>query len=115
MTHRIVLLEGDLGAGKTTLVKQMIRHMGSEDKGSSPSFSIINEYRTVSGDPVYHMDLYRIEDQEEALNIGIEEYLYSGCYCFIEWPGVIDGMIDGPYHHILIEIQEDNNRRIELN
>ena len=83
---RIFLFYGDLGAGKTTLIKRFCDLLEVEDTVQSPTFSIVNEYRTRRGDMVYHMDFYRIESAREAFDIGLEDYLYSGRYCFIEWP-----------------------------
>jgi len=84
--HRLILLEGDLGAGKTTLIKELLAQLGSTDTGSSPSYSLINEYATTSGGKIYHLDLYRLHSVEEAFALGLEDILYSGHYCFVEWP-----------------------------
>ncbi len=114
ITHNITLLVGDLGAGKTTLVKQLIQLLGSEDTGSSPSFSIINKYALTSEKDIFHIDLYRVESAEEAFNLGIEEILYADNHCFIEWPQIIYDYIQSPYHIIKIEVDENNNRKITL-
>ena len=114
LEHPIVLLIGDLGAGKTSLVKAMLGKLNTQDTTSSPSFSLINEYRIENGKTVYHIDLYRLEDVNEVFNLGIEEYLYSGNYCFIEWPQIIIDYIDSPYHTIHIDILENNSRKITL-
>lgn len=84
--HRVFAFYGEMGAGKTTLIKQLCRLLEVKDTTSSPTFSIINEYDTPSGVPVYHFDFYRIDHITELQQIGVDEYLYSGCYCFIEWP-----------------------------
>ena len=84
--EKVFLFYGELGAGKTTFIKYFCRTLGVEDTVQSPTFSIVNEYHTQGGVPVYHMDLYRIEEEREIQDIGLEEYLYSGRYCFIEWP-----------------------------
>ena len=81
----IVLLEGDLGAGKTTLVKFLVKSLGSKDDVTSPTFTIVNEYKAKDVD-IYHMDFYRIKSVDELYNIGIEEYLYGSGICLIEWP-----------------------------
>ena len=86
---RIWLLQGDLGAGKTTLVKAICRQLGAVGDFSSPTYSLVNEYLLPSGGAVYHIDLYRLNSIEEALDIGVEEYLNSGSYCLIEWPQLI--------------------------
>ncbi len=110
--HQIVLFIGDLGAGKTTLVKAMLRQINPDEKTSSPSYSIINEYADQEGQAIYHIDLYRLDNIEEAYNLGIEEYLYSGRLCLIEWPQIIEDLLDSNYHLIKIEIMENNQRRI---
>lgn len=99
-----------MGAGKTTLVREIISRMGSKDEGSSPTFSIVNEYETEMG-KVFHFDFYRIRSEEEAMDFGVEEYLYSGHYCFIEWPGKIEGLIPENHHTVKI-IRENNSRSI---
>ena len=83
---RIFAFTGDLGAGKTTLIKALCKVLGVADQTSSPSFAIVNEYRTGAGDPLYHFDLYRLKAEEELEGIGFDEYVDSGARCFIEWP-----------------------------
>ncbi len=112
--HRIILLEGDLGAGKTTLVKELLVQLGSTDAGSSPSYSLINEYVTTSESKIYHLDLYRLTSVEEAFALGLEDVLYSGHYCFVEWPQIIRDYLEPPYHYISIELDEAAHRRIKL-
>ncbi|MBK8621021.1 MAG: tRNA (adenosine(37)-N6)-threonylcarbamoyltransferase complex ATPase subunit type 1 TsaE [Saprospiraceae bacterium] len=104
---RIFILSGNLGAGKTTLVQALCRHLGYSGNVSSPTFSIINEYG-IENKTIYHMDLYRLEDIDEALEIGIEEYLYSGSYCFIEWAEVIIPILPLPF--VVIEINTENEQ-----
>ncbi len=84
--QRVFLLFGEMGAGKTTLIKSLCFALGVSDTVNSPTFTLVNEYLDVHGDPVYHFDLYRLEKEAEALDFGIEDYLCSGQYCFIEWP-----------------------------
>ena len=91
--EKITFLYGDLGAGKTTFVKRLVEKLGSTDETSSPTYSLVNEY-DVTGGKLYHIDLYRLNDEQEALEIGIEDYLYSGHYCMIEWPQVIEKLVD---------------------
>ena len=112
LEHSIVLFIGDLGAGKTSLIKRLLQKKGIVDVASSPSFSIINEYRTQDDQAIYHFDLYRIESVEEAFSLGIEEYLYSGQLCLIEWPQIIMDYVDPPYHVLKIEVLQNNDRRI---
>ncbi len=114
LQYPVILLFGELGAGKTTLVKAFLSKIGSDDSISSPSFSIINHYNNFNNEPVYHIDLYRLDDEDEVMNLGIEEYLYSGNLCFIEWPQIILDTIDEPYHIVRIEILENNSRKITL-
>ncbi len=105
--YKIFLLQGDLGAGKTTLVKQWMKDLRIDDHVSSPTFSIINEYRSADLS-VFHMDMYRLEDIDEALNIGIEEYIYgSESYNIIEWPGLIMNLLDDNYVLININVTDE--------
>lgn len=112
-SSKLVLFKGDLGSGKTTLIKELIAQLGCADIGSSPSYSIINNYlgkeRTI-----YHMDLFRLNNLEEAFNLGIEEILYSGSYCFIEWPELILDYLTAPFHILQFYINDDNSRTITL-
>lgn len=113
-SNRIVLLHGDLGAGKTTLTQQIVSTLGHTGSTSSPTYSLINEYEGTNG-PIYHMDLYRLNDIDEVYDIGLEDYLYSGHYCFIEWPTLLMDMIEGePYVEIKIEHMEEGMRRVEI-
>jgi tRNA threonylcarbamoyladenosine biosynthesis protein TsaE len=84
--RRIWLLTGDLGSGKTTLIQHICNRLGVVDAVHSPTFSLVNEYRTDTGTPIYHFDLYRLKSAREAYEIGLEEYVESGHYCFVEWP-----------------------------
>ncbi len=107
----IICLEGQLGAGKTAFVKQVIAHLKSKDEVSSPTYSIINEYHYDEG-KLYHMDLYRLNSIEEALNIGIEEYLDAKNLCFIEWAELIAPILPESFINIKIEVQEDASRKL---
>ena len=100
-------LKGDLGAGKTTLIKGLCEILGVSEGTSSPSFSIVNEYRTEHGDRVYHFDLYRLRAPEELEGIGFVEYVDSGAYCFIEWPEL--GLDLLPKDAVVIEINTSAN------
>jgi len=102
---------GDLGAGKTTIIKALVHALGAKDMVTSPTFSLVNEYKLKKG-VVYHLDLYRIEDLEEALNIGIEEYLDSPYYCFIEWPAIIEPLWPPETVEIKVQILNDSTRKI---
>lgn len=101
----IWVFQGNMGAGKTTLIKEVARQMGVVDRVSSPSFSIINEYSDAKGRSFYHFDFYRVEYPEEALDLGVEEYFYSGNYCWIEWAEKISSYI--PEKFVLITIDSD--------
>lgn len=113
LIYPLVLFVGDLGAGKTTMIKEIMHQMGCIDRGSSPSYSIINEYQGADG-PIYHIDLYRMNTVEETFALGIEEILYSGRPCFIEWPEIIMDYMDGGYHILKIDIKENNYREISF-
>jgi len=106
---RVFALHGAMGAGKTTLVKEICKHLGSADNAVSPTFSIVNEYNTASGETIYHFDFYRIKSIDEAYNIGYEEYFYSGSYCFVEWPGIIEPLL--PPDCVHVEITDQNGVR----
>lgn len=103
---RIFLIEAEMGAGKTTLIKELCTTLGSKSHYSSPSFSIVNEYAS-KADTLYHFDLYRLNSEEELLNIGIEEYLDSGCYCFFEWPKLVETLVRGDFVKIVIEVRDN--------
>lgn len=91
--YRIFAFCGELGSGKTTTIQEICRNLNINDVVHSPSFSIVNEYRSAQGLVVYHFDLYRVEKIEEVFDIGYEDYLYSGNYCFIEWPELIEELL----------------------
>jgi tRNA threonylcarbamoyladenosine biosynthesis protein TsaE len=115
MKSKVLLLTGELGAGKTALVKALCQCLGAEDDVSSPTFSLVNEYRDGSGHPIYHLDLYRLNTVDEAIQIGVEEYLHSGAWCFIEWPDLILPLIsDVNVATIALDIREDDSRRIRI-
>ncbi len=106
LKYNILLLNGDLGAGKTTFTKFLLARLGSSDEVSSPTYSIVNEYDTENG-KVYHFDLYRMSSIEEVYDIGIEEYLYNGFLNIIEWADVyLPELYDTPYHQLNIEEKE---------
>ncbi len=100
--EKIFLFNGDMGAGKTTFIKSLCKFAGVDENVTSPTFSIVNEYRC-GDDKIFHFDFYRLKKPEEALDMGYEEYFYSGNYCFIEWPEKIESLL--PQHYIGIDIQ----------
>lgn len=111
----VVAFYGPMGAGKTTLIKNLCHLMGVTDEVNSPTFAIVNEYVTDEGEPVYHFDFYRIKKLEEAYDIGYENYFYSGHLCLIEWPELIEPLL--PDHHIRVNISlgaSDEERVIEI-
>ncbi|MGN8067839.1 tRNA (adenosine(37)-N6)-threonylcarbamoyltransferase complex ATPase subunit type 1 TsaE [Mucilaginibacter sp. 22184] len=110
--NRIFLFYGDMGAGKTTLIKSLCSFLGTEDTVTSPTFAIVNEYQRPE-DKIYHFDFYRLKDQTEALDMGYEEYFYAGAYCFIEWPEKIPDLL--PDHYTRISIKAVNNGLREVN
>lgn len=105
------MFSGELGAGKTTIIKQLCAILGCKDDITSPTFSIVNEYEGEKG-VIYHLDLYRLKDLEEALHMGIEEYLDQDVFCFIEWPKVIQPIWPMDAVEINIEILDDSRRKI---
>ncbi len=112
-SQKIILLEGEMGAGKTSFIKALCASMGVEDEVSSPTYSVVNEYRTKDNEPVFHFDCYRLESEEEALDFGIEEYLDSGSFCFIEWAEKISNLLASDYNTIKIT-GEGTAREFEL-
>jgi len=108
------LFYGDMGVGKTTLIKNLIRLLGSEDEVSSPTFSIVNEYK-LNDEKIYHFDLYRIKDTEEAYNFGIEDYLNSNYWTFIEWPEKIESILDTDFDKIILKFDTKTCRTIMIN
>jgi tRNA threonylcarbamoyladenosine biosynthesis protein TsaE len=112
--QKIWLFFGDMGSGKTTLVKEIAHVFGVEDIVQSPTFSIVNEYRNLQNDIFYHFDFFRISKESEALDIGVDEYFDSGEYCFIEWPQKIPGLIPNQHFKIEIEITSESTRKINL-
>ena len=114
INHNIVLICGEMGVGKTTLIKELLSLMSVVDNVSSPTFSIINEYSTDKDEIIYHIDLYRIEDISELDNIGFFEYLESGKTCLIEWGEMIEELIDSEYNKFTIT-KDDNLRIIKKN
>ena len=102
----------EMGAGKTTLIKQICKELRVEDEMSSPTFSIVNEYLTQDHRTIYHFDLYRIEDMNEALDIGVEDYLFSGNLCLLEWPELVESLLPDQYLKININLVGDKTRSL---
>lgn len=111
---KIILFNGEMGVGKTTLIKQLCKTLGVEDATSSPTFSLVNEYQTANNQTVYHFDFYRLNKETEALDMGVDDYLYSGNWCFIEWSEKIANLLPEEYSTINITLVEDGKRELEL-
>jgi len=103
---------GEMGAGKTTFIKELCELLGSTDVVTSPTFSIINEYHTTANGRIFHFDFYRIEDIEEVYNIGYEDYFYSNDFCFIEWPELIEELLPETMLKVTIGVLDDGSREI---
>jgi len=110
----LIAFSGNLGSGKTTIIKAICRKLGAANTVTSPSFTIVNEYLTSDGDPVYHIDLYRIKNINEAYDFGIEEYLSGNSYCFIEWPEVIEKILPEETIRINITVGPHDERILEF-
>lgn len=111
-TSKSFLFKAEMGAGKTTLIKALVNALGCEDAVSSPTFSLVNEYKTKT-DTIYHFDLYRVEDEDELYDFGIEEYLNSSAYLFIEWPELTKNLIE-TYNYITVSIKNDTCRVLKM-
>ncbi|WP_303923962.1 tRNA (adenosine(37)-N6)-threonylcarbamoyltransferase complex ATPase subunit type 1 TsaE [Draconibacterium sediminis] len=109
---RVFAFYGKMGAGKTTFIQSVCRALGSDDNVTSPTFALINEYNTEDFDSIFHFDFYRIKDIEEAYDLGYEDYIYSGSYCLIEWPEMIEPLLPEKMVEVKIEVQDDNTRLI---
>lgn len=112
---KIICLNGEMGAGKTTLIKAIIQELGAQDAGQSPSFGIVNTYENISGDTLaYHFDFYRIEDEEEAYDIGIEDYFNFDGWIFIEWSERIINLLPKNYTEVQLNIDSPQYRSLNL-
>jgi len=111
---KIILFNGEMGVGKTTFIKALAKNLGVKDATSSPTFSLVNEYAADNGHLVYHFDFYRIKNESEAYDMGVDEYLYSGEWCFIEWSEKMSGLV--PQEHSVITIKQlsDGKRHLTL-
>ena len=114
ITSKTLLFNGVMGSGKTTLIKSLAVRLGCTDNVSSPTFSIVNEYK-IKGSTVYHFDFYRIENEFEALDIGLEDYISKNNWCLIEWSEKIPNLIPSNVNYINFKVLKDNTRTIELN
>jgi len=110
---KTLLFYGEMGAGKTTLIKALIKALGSEDVVSSPTFSLVNEYHTDQG-KVYHFDFYRIEDETEVLDMGFEDYLDSDSWKLIEWPQKIENLLEADMQKVEVFIENRKSRKLKF-
>ena len=112
--HKVILLNGEMGVGKTTLIKELAKILGVTEPTSSPTFSLVNEYETNNNQLVYHFDFYRLNNEVEALDMGIDDYLYSSNWCFIEWAEKIPNLIPETHSVITISLLTDGKRSLTL-
>ena len=110
-SYPIVAFKGQMGSSKTTLIQSLVSQMGSEDTVSSPTFGLVPQYTTTKGE-VIHMDLYRLEKEDELEQLGFEDYIQTGNLCFIEWPEMVAKAIEGECHHIHIELINEHKRKL---
>lgn len=110
---RVFAFYGSMGAGKTTFIKALCSELGSADYVTSPTFALINEYSTANGSVIYHFDFYRIKRIEEAFDLGYEDYIYSGNYCFIEWPEMIESLLPEGIVEVRIREAEKGIRLVD--
>lgn len=113
--EKIFAFYGKMGAGKTTYIQAICRYLGSDDNITSPTFALINEYKTREQKSIFHFDFYRIKDLEEVYDLGYEDYMYSGNYCLIEWPELIESLLPENIVRVKIEVGEDEARIISAN
>ncbi|WP_339741125.1 tRNA (adenosine(37)-N6)-threonylcarbamoyltransferase complex ATPase subunit type 1 TsaE [uncultured Sunxiuqinia sp.] len=113
--ERLFAFYGKMGAGKTTLIKALCRALGSTDPITSPTFALVNEYSTAGNERIFHFDFYRIKSMEEALDIGFDDYIYSGKYCMIEWPENIEDLLPEEIVKVEIDVLDSSARKITAN
>lgn len=110
----VVAFHGQMGAGKTTFISALCKALGIKDAASSPTFSIINQYKTNNGQTIYHMDWYRLKDEEEALQAGVEDALYSAQLCLVEWPERAAGLLPENTMHVKLELVDEGKRKLTV-
>jgi len=110
---KLIAFYGQMGAGKTTIIKAICESLGATDEATSPTFTLVNEYRIPGGDSLYHIDFYRIKKLDEVFDFGIEEYLSSGFYCFMEWPELIEDILPPETVRVRISVGHDEERILE--
>ncbi len=114
VSHKTLLFYGEMGVGKTTLIKEICKQLGVLDNISSPTFSLVNEYQTIDNQQIFHFDFYRITVEIEALDMGIEDYFYNNNWCLVEWPQNIKNLLPLEAIEIHLSITENGNRNIQL-
>jgi len=112
--NTVFAFHGEMGAGKTTFIKAICEKLGVEDQITSPTFAIVNEYRSNSGELIYHFDFYRIKDESEAFDFGYEDYFYSGSICFIEWPEKVESLLPNDIVNVTISEKENGIRFVDI-
>lgn len=110
----VVALRGEMGAGKTTLIRAVAEAMGVEDQVTSPTFALVNQYEGAGGERLFHFDFYRIDDVREAYDLGYEEYFYSGDLCFVEWPEKIEALLPEEVVEVRITVDSPTARSFEI-
>lgn len=113
--RKVFAFYGKMGAGKTTFIKAVCEELGVEDVINSPTFAIVNEYVDGEGEPIYHFDFYRIKKDQEVLDIGYEDYVFSGNVCFMEWPELIENLLPDDAVKVTIEEEEKGERVVRFN
>ncbi len=114
VSSKILLFYGDMGVGKTTLIKELTKQLKVDDVVSSPTFSLVNEYLSREGQTIYHFDFYRIDNETEALDMGIDDYFYNDAWCFVEWPNKVKNLLPLNAVAIHLSINEDQSRTISI-
>ncbi len=112
--HKTLLFYGEMGTGKTTLIKEIVKQLGVDEVVNSPTFSLVNEYLSRKGENLYHFDFYRIEQEEEAFDIGIEEYFDSNSWCFIEWPEKVENLLPLETVSVILTLNNKGTRNIQI-
>ncbi len=114
VSDKILLFYGEMGVGKTTLIKEIVKQLEVDDIVTSPTFSLVNEYQSRKGETIYHFDFYRIENEEEAMDIGLDDYFYSNSWCLVEWPENVKNLVPLNAVEIHLSINNDETRSIKM-